>query len=87
MVRCSTLSTNHLRQGGITTDPWGNIFIADLENMFIHLLDQDGNFVRYITCGGSLDKIIDVSCDENGRVWVAERDTAKIKCIKYQREK
>ena len=69
---------------GITTDRRGNILIADLDNMFIHLLDQDGNFVRYITCGGSLDKIIDVSCDKNGRVWVAERDTAKVKCIKYQ---
>ena len=69
---------------GVTTDPWGNILLADLDNRCIHLLDQDGNFVRYITCGGSLDKIIDVSCDENGRVWVAERDTAKIKCIKYQ---
>ena len=71
---------------GITTDPWGNILIADLENMFIHLFDQDGNFVRYITCDWSLYKIIDVSCDENGRVWVEERDTAKIKCIKSQRE-
>ena len=69
---------------GVTTDPRGNILLADLDNRCIHLLDQDGNFVRYITCGGSLDKIIDVSCDENGRVWVAERDTAKVKCIKYQ---
>ncbi|XP_078337272.1 uncharacterized protein LOC111133176 [Crassostrea virginica] len=69
---------------GVTTDPRGNIILADLDNRCIHLLDQDGNFVRYITCGGSLDKIIDVSCDENGRVWVAERDTAKVKCIKYQ---
>nr|XP_022337011.1 uncharacterized protein LOC111133176 [Crassostrea virginica] len=69
---------------GVTTDPWGNILLADLDNRCIHLLDQDGNFVRYITCGGSLDKIIDVSCDQNGQVWVAERDTAKVKCIKYQ---
>ena len=69
---------------GVTTDPRGNILLADLDNRCIHLLDQDGDFVRYITCGGSLDKIIDVSCDENGRVWVAERDTAKVKCIKYQ---
>ena len=69
---------------GVTTDPKGNILLADLENRCIHLLDQDGKFLRYITCGGSLDKIIDVSCDENGRVWIAEGDTAKIKCIQFQ---
>ena len=57
---------------GVTTDPRGHILVADLENRCIDLLDQDGNFVRYITCGGCLDKIIDVSCGENGRGWVAE---------------
>lgn len=68
---------------GVSTDSQGNIFMADLDNRCIHVLDKDGRFVRYITCGGSLDKLCDVSCDENGRLWVAERLTANIKCIEY----
>nr|XP_034337909.1 E3 ubiquitin-protein ligase TRIM71 [Crassostrea gigas] len=71
---------------GVSTDSQGNIFLADLDNRCIHVLDKDGRFVRYITCGGSLDKLCDVSCDENGRLgrlWVAERLTAKVRCIEY----
>ncbi|XP_034337908.2 E3 ubiquitin-protein ligase TRIM71 [Magallana gigas] len=69
---------------GVSTDSLGSIFLADLDNRCIHVLDKDGRFVRYITCGGSLDKLCDVSCDEKGRLWVAERHTAKVKCIEYQ---
>lgn len=68
---------------GVSTDSRGNIFLADLDNRCIHVLDKDGRFVRYVTCGGSLDKLCDVSCDEKGRLWVAERLTANIKCIEY----
>ena len=69
---------------GVTTDSHGNILLADMENKRIHLLDQNGNFVRYITGGGSLDKVIDISCDDNEGVLVVERDTGKIKYIRYQ---
>nr|XP_022335435.1 uncharacterized protein LOC111132076 [Crassostrea virginica] len=69
---------------GVTTDHRGNILLADFGNRCIHLLDRNVYFVRYITCDGSLDRIIDVSCDDNGGVLVAERDTVKIKYIRYQ---
>lgn len=68
---------------GVSTDSQGNIFLVDLDNRCIHVLDKDGRFVRYITCGGSLGKLCDVSCDEKGRIWAAERHTANIKCIEY----
>ena len=69
---------------GVTTDHRSNILLADFGNRCIHLLDQNVNFVRCITCGGSLDRIIDVSYDDNEGVLVAERDTVKIKYIRYQ---
>eukprot|EP00105_Crassostrea_gigas_P015621 XP_011432675.1 PREDICTED: uncharacterized protein LOC105331969 [Crassostrea gigas] len=74
---------NPFKPRGVSTDAQGNIFLADLHNRCIHMIDKDGRFVRYITCGGSLDKLCDVSCDENGQLWVAERLTANIKCIEY----
>ncbi|XP_078337273.1 uncharacterized protein LOC111132076 [Crassostrea virginica] len=69
---------------GVTTDHRGNILLADFGKKCIHLLDQNVYFVRYITGGGSLDRIIDVSCDDNEGVLVAESDTGKIKYIRYQ---
>ena len=69
---------------GVTTDQRGNILLADFGKKCIHLLDQNVYFVRYITGGGSLDRIIDVSCDDNEGVLVAESDTVKIKYIRYQ---
>lgn len=58
----------------------------DLDNRCIYVLDKDGWFVCYIICGGLLDKLCDVSCDENGWfgwLWVVERFIVKVKCIEY----
>lgn len=55
----------------------------DLDNRCIYVLDKDGWFVCYIICGGLLDKLCDVSCDEKGWLWVVERYIVKVKCIEY----
>lgn len=68
---------------GLATDTNGNILLTDLDNRCIHLIDENGVFIRYITCGGILDKVCDLCIDDQGKIWVAERRTAKVKCIEY----
>ncbi|XP_062585763.1 uncharacterized protein LOC134247402 [Saccostrea cucullata] len=36
---------------GITTDSQSHILIADIENHCVHVIDQNGQFLRYVECG------------------------------------
>ncbi|XP_078328793.1 uncharacterized protein LOC144623830 [Crassostrea virginica] len=66
----------------IVTDALSQIIVADIYNNCLHILDQNGQFLRYVEdC--ELTNLSGLSVDSEGRLWVGLFDTGKIKVIKY----
>lgn len=75
-------SSKPLKPDGITTDSQCRILIADSDNHKIHILDQDGEILRFITSDLS-DSPFRLCVDTRNNLFVPERNSGNIKMIAY----
>ncbi|XP_048749119.2 E3 ubiquitin-protein ligase TRIM71-like [Ostrea edulis] len=66
----------------IMTDSMSQIIVADYNNGCLHILDQNGEFLRCVdNCG--LDDAYGLNVDSEGRLWVGLRKSGELKVIQY----
>ncbi|XP_078328076.1 uncharacterized protein LOC144623515 [Crassostrea virginica] len=68
--------------GDIVTDALSQIIVSDYNDNCLHILDQNGQFLRCVD-GCGLAKPSRLSVDSKGRLWVGLLDTGEIKVINY----
>lgn len=70
---------------GITSDSNGKILVVDTNNRCIHILDQDGHFIRYVdNC--DLGHPWGICADTKDNLFVTELITGNVKKIQYYTE-
>lgn len=71
------------RPRNIVTDSLNQIIIADYSNSCLHIIDQDGKFLKCVDDYG-LDNVHALSVDDEGRLWAARMSKSGIiKVIQY----
>ena len=67
---------------GIVTDAMSQMIVADSNNNCLHILDQNGQFLKCVDdCG--LEEPFGLSLDSEGRLWVGSWKSGEIKVIQY----
>ncbi|XP_061186407.1 uncharacterized protein LOC133194471 [Saccostrea echinata] len=66
----------------IVTDSMSHIIVADVDNDCLHILSQDGQFLR---CVENLETPCGLSVDSEGRLWVGLYDSGVVKVIQYMK--
>jgi hypothetical protein len=68
----------------IVTDSMSQIIVADWINACLHILDQNGQFLRCVdNC--ELGKTCGLSVDSEGRLWVGLTNSGKVKVVQYMK--
>ncbi|XP_061182712.1 uncharacterized protein LOC133191586 [Saccostrea echinata] len=68
----------------IVTDSMGHIIVVDEFNNCLHILDQNGQFLRCVdNCG--LEHPSGLSVDSEGRLWVGLFNSGEVKVIQYMK--
>ncbi|XP_078327997.1 uncharacterized protein LOC144623460 [Crassostrea virginica] len=66
----------------IVTDALSQIIVTDFNNNCLHILDQNGQFLRCVDNYG-LQQPMGLSVDSEGRLWVGSFESGEIKVIEY----
>ena len=70
----------------IVTDALSQIIVSDYNNNCLHILDQNGQFLRCVDdCG--LEEPVGLSVTSEGRLWVGSFNSGEIKVIEYLQNK
>ncbi|KAJ8316047.1 hypothetical protein KUTeg_006061 [Tegillarca granosa] len=67
----------------VVTDKYGNTMIADYDNSVVHVLNQNGKFIKYLITGElGCNKPIGMAIDTSDRLWVCNTGNKKVIIVK-----